>query len=69
MSLGNTLEIAVHYLLIRGMVGLGYWDEFPMVSALVCMVAHWIGHMLSYDLRLSSSYEFTKLFHYVVSQP
>ena len=69
MSLRNTLEIAVHYLLIRGMVGLGYWDEFPMVSALVCMVAHWIGHMLSYDLRLSSGPNSTKLLHCIVSQP
>ena len=25
--------------------------------------------MVSYDLRLSSSHDFTKLFHYVVSQP
>ena len=38
MGLGNPLEIVVHYLLIKGIVGLGYQDEFPIVSALVCMV-------------------------------
>ena len=51
MSLSNPLESVVHHLLIGGMTGLGYWDEFPMVSALVCMVAHWIGPMVIYDLR------------------
>ena len=30
IGLGNSLEVVVHYLLIGGMVGLGYWDEFPM---------------------------------------
>ena len=59
----------MYHLLIRGVIGLGYQDGFPMVSALVCMVAHWIGLMVSYDLRLSSSHDLTKLLHYVVSQP
>ena len=40
MSLGNPLEVVVHHLLIGRMVGLGYWDGFPMVNALVCMVTH-----------------------------
>ena len=40
MGLGNLLEVVVYHLLIGGMAGLGYWDEFLMVSALVCMVAH-----------------------------
>ena len=44
-----------------------YCDGFPMVSALVCMVAHWTGPMMSHDLRLSSSHNLTKMFHYVVS--
>ena len=52
MGLGNPLEVVVHHLLIRGMVGLSYRDEFPMVSALVCMVTHWIGPAVSYDLKL-----------------
>ena len=40
-DLGNSLEVVVHYLLIEGMVDLGYQDGFSMVSALVSMVAHW----------------------------
>ena len=69
MGLCNPLEVEVYHLLIGGMARLGYWDGFPMVSALVCMVAHWIGPMVSYDLRLSSSHDSIKLLHYVVSQP
>ena len=69
MGLGNPLEDVVHHLLIRGRTGLGYWGESLMVSALVCMVAHWIRPMVSYDLRLSSSYDITKLLHCVVSPP
>ena len=40
MGLGDPLEIVVHHLLIRGMVGLGYRDEFSIVSALVCAWLH-----------------------------
>ena len=69
MGLGNPLEAVVHHLLIGWMVGLGYWDEFPMVSAIVCMIAHWTIPMMSYELRLSSSHDSTKLLHYVVFQP
>ena len=68
MDPDNPLEVVVHHLLIRGMAGLGYWDEFPMMSALVCMIAHWTRPMVSYDLRLSSSHDSTKLLHYIVSQ-
>ena len=68
MGLGNPLKVVVHHLLIEGMVGLGYWVRFPMVSALECMVAHWIGPVVSYDLRLSSSHDPTRLLHYIVSQ-
>ena len=42
MGLGNLLKAVVHQLLIGGMAGLGYWDGFPMVSVVVCMVTHWI---------------------------
>ena len=66
MGLGNLLEVEV---VIGGMVDLGYQDEFPMVSTLVCMVRYWIGPMVSHDLRLSSSHDITKLLHCVVSQP
>ena len=41
MGLGNPLEVVVHHILIGGMVGIGYRDGFPMVSALMCMVTHW----------------------------
>ena len=40
MGLGNPLEVVVHHLVIGGMVGLGYWDGFPMVSVLVCVWLH-----------------------------
>ena len=69
MGLGDPLEIVVHYLLIRGMVSLSYRDGLPMVSALVCMVTHWTGSMVSHELRLSSSHDITKLLHPVVFQP
>ena len=69
MVLGNPLKVIVHHLLIGGMTSLGYRDGFPMVSALVCMVAYSTKPMVSYDLRLSSSHDLTKLFHCVVSQP
>ena len=68
ISLGNLLEVVVHHLLIEEMVGFGYRDEFPMVSALMCMVTHWIGPTVSHNLKVSNSYNLTKLFHYVVSQ-
>nr|CAN65564.1 hypothetical protein VITISV_030136 [Vitis vinifera] len=51
MGLGNPLKVVVHHLLI-GVVGLGYWDEFLMVSALVCRVAHWIGPMWDVESTL-----------------
>ena len=49
MGLGNPLEVVVHHLLIGGMIGLGYQDGFPMLSALVCMVTHWVGPTMSHD--------------------
>ena len=51
------------------MTGLGYQDEFLMVSVLVCMVTHWTWPMMIHDLRLSSSHEHIKLLHCVVFQP
>ena len=68
IDLGNSLDVVVHHLLIGGMVGFGHRNEFPMVSALVCMITHWTWPMMSHDLRLSSSHDLTKLLHYVVSQ-
>ena len=69
MGQGNPLKVVVHHLLIGRMGSLGSQVGFPMVSALVCMVTHWIGPTVSYDLRLSSSHDLTKLFHCIVSQP
>ena len=40
LGLVNPLEVVVHHLLIGKMDGLGYWNGFPMVSALVCVVAY-----------------------------
>ena len=43
MNLGNTIKVAVSYLLIGGMTCHSCWDEFSMISTLVYMVTHWIG--------------------------
>ena len=61
MDLGNPSEDVVHYFLIRKMIFHGHWVEFPIVSALVCMVTHWVGPMVSHDISYrvvmtSSSY-------------
>ena len=58
----------VHFL-IGGMVGLGHQDRFLIVSALVCIVTHWTKLTMSHDLGLLSSYDLTKLLHYVVFEP
>ena len=57
----------MHHLLIEEMVGLGHRDEVPMVSVLMCMVTHWIGPMVSHNVRLSVSHGFTKLLHCIIS--
>ena len=59
VGLGNPLEVVVHYLLIGMMTSLGYQDGFLMVSALMCMVTHWIRLTVSYDLKLLSSHDLT----------
>ena len=69
MGLGNPSEVIVHYILIGGMVGLGHRDKLPIVGALVCMVTHWTRSIVTHDLRLLNSHDFTKLFHCVVAQP
>ena len=35
MDLGNSVVTVMNRLLIGGMVCLGHWDEFPMMSILV----------------------------------
>ena len=53
MDLGNPIETIVHYLLIRGMIYFGRQDRFFMVSALMCMVTHYIGPTMNHNIRLS----------------
>ena len=69
MDLSNLFEALVHYRVIRGIVGFCYQDRVPMVSALMCMVTHWIRPIVSHDIRLWSSHDFTKLLHSIISQP
>ena len=58
----------MHHPLIGRMVGLGYWDGVPMMSTLMCMVTHLTQPVVSHDIRISSSHDFTKLLHYIVFQ-
>ena len=69
VDIGNPFKAIMHHLLIGGIIGLGHRDGVPIVSALVCMVTYWIGPTVSYDTRLSDSYDFTKLLHCIVFQP
>ena len=69
MDLDNPFKAIAHHFLIRGMASLGYRNEVPMVSTLVCMITHGIGSIVSHDIRLLDSHDFTKLFYCIVSQP
>ena len=70
MELGNLFETIVHHLLIRVMTILCHWDRVPIMSTLVCMVYTLdMTYTMSHDIRLSGSHDFTKLLHYIVSQP
>ena len=53
MDLGNPVETIMYYFLIGGMTCLDRQNEFPIISALVCMVSHWIGLMVNNDISLS----------------
>ena len=50
------------------MTGLGHHDEFPIMSTLVCIVTYQIESIMSHNVKLSSSHDFTKMFHYIVPQ-
>ena len=54
MGLGGSLKVVLHYL-IRRIVCLDYWNGIFMVSVLMSKVTHWIGFVVSHDLRLSKS--------------
>ena len=47
----------MHYLLIGGMNCLGHQGGFPMVSAIMCIVTHWIRSMVNHNIRLLDYYD------------
>ena len=57
MNLGNLIEIVVYHLLIEGIICLDRLDGVPMVSALVCVVIHWIELMVNHDISLLNSHD------------
>ena len=54
---------------IRGITDFGHQDEVPMMSALVCIIAHWTRPIGGHDIRLSGSCDFTKLLYCIIFQP
>ena len=61
MELDNLFEVVVHLLLIEGMIGLDHQDGIPMASVLAYMVTYWIGPIVSHNIKLLGSLDFTKL--------
>ena len=51
MNLDNPYEVIIHYLLIGEMTFFSHQNGFPMVSTLICMITHWIGLMVDYDIN------------------
>ena len=51
MNFDNLVEIVVH-LLIKKRIDLYCQDDFSMLSALACMVTHWMEHTMNHDIRL-----------------
>ena len=68
MDLGNLFEVIVHYLLIRGMTGLGHHNRVPMISTLVYTATHKTRPTMSHDMRLLNSYDFTMLLSCIIPQ-
>ena len=52
MDLDNLIETVVYYFLIGGITCLDCWDEISIMSALVCMVTHWIRLTMNHEVRL-----------------
>ena len=50
MNLDNPYDVVMHYLLIEGMTCFEHYDEFPMVGALECMLAHWTRLVMNNDI-------------------
>ena len=69
VDLSNLFKVVVYHLLIGGITSLGHQDRVLMVSALVFMVTHSVEPMVSHDVRLSGSHDFTKLLYCLISQP
>ena len=51
MDLDNLFKGVIHYLLFGGMTYLGYQDEFPIVSAFMCMSLHWTRPTKIHDIN------------------
>ena len=69
MDLDNLFEIVIHHPLIEGMTSFGHWTEFLMVSAL-SMYGYTLDKTYGESwLKLLGSHDFTKILHYIVSQP
>ena len=51
LGLGNLLKVVVHHFLIGGMVGLGYWDKFSMMSHYKENVKRWRFLNVKIDIR------------------
>ena len=51
MNFDNLVEIVVH-LLIKKRIDLCRQDDFSMLSALACMVTHWMEHTMNHDISL-----------------
>ena len=67
VDLDNPLNVLVHYLLIRMMVGFSHRDRVPMVRTLMCTTIPWIVFIVSCDVRLLDCYDFTNLLCFIVS--
>ena len=63
MGLVNPLEVVVHHFLIGGMVGLGYWDEFSMMSHYKENVKRW--HFL--NVKIDIRWRFSKVSYFRLS--
>ena len=63
LTMYNSIEIVVYYLLIEGMTCLGHRDKFPMVNALVCTNTLYMTYSESWHKVISchdsSSYSIT----------
>ena len=57
MDWDNPIEIAVHYLIIRGMTCFDHQDKVSMVNTLMCLVTHLTRPTVNHDVRLSNYHD------------